>query len=310
MNQSLPKTFLKEHARVQRTPNCQLKPKPKQPFRAAKQKENNMQNSQTDQKATSFRTQFSLASMALSAVIALGVAPVASAAQRPISDFVNRQGTYCLQTDSQGNIDCSTSHYGGGPGCFLFTPPGPNLVGWSDPNANYFTLVDYAGLADQLLGGVLGTTTDGSINEVPQTDGRAEVSIVLNAHNALTWAITGLDSATGPLLFGHRVQDVAAGADAALGDCTLRLKFFNTAPGAPLPDFIQLLFCPDPGQQITFFGFTAQASGTLRANFGVSDGTPGRLECTQTGPVTTPCKKPPFFDCFPTEHIIISAVGH
>ncbi len=140
-------------------------------------------------------------------------------------------------------------------------------------------------------------------------DGRAEVSVILNAHNALTWAIRGSDSANGPLVFGHRAQDVAAGADAALGDCTLRLKFFNSAPGAPLPDFIQLLFCPDPGQQVTFFGFTAQASGALRANFGVPDGTPGRLECTQTGPVTTPCKKPPFFDCFPTEHIIIRAVG-
>ncbi len=41
--------------------------------------------------------------MALATIIVLGIPIAADAAQRPISDFVNRQGTYCLQTDPQGN---------------------------------------------------------------------------------------------------------------------------------------------------------------------------------------------------------------
>jgi len=133
-----------------------------------------------------------------------------------------------LQTDSQGNIDCAASSHGG-IGCFLFTPPVLNQLGWTDPAASLFVLVDYAGLANQYLGGALGTTMDGSVSEEPLADGRADVTVLVHTKNALTWAVAGFDSANGPLLFGHRAQDVAGGADAALGESTLQLRFINTA---------------------------------------------------------------------------------
>src|SRR5713101_5926879 len=65
----------------------------------------------------------------------------AAAGTRPITDFTSSQGTYCLKLDKAGNIDCTASSYGGSR-CFLFVPPQPNVVGWSDPTSSRFVLVD------------------------------------------------------------------------------------------------------------------------------------------------------------------------
>jgi len=82
--------------------------------------------------------------------------------------------------------------------------------------------VDYAGLANDYLkefGKDLGTTTTGMIIERRLSDGRAEDTVLLTTNNALTWVIQGCaDFATQPLLFGHRVTDILAGQDAAVGD--------------------------------------------------------------------------------------------
>ena len=240
----------------------------------------------------------------------------ATAAQRPITDFTSRQGAYCLQFDSSGNVDCAASGYNNHRGgCVLFVPPQPNVGGWIDPKTSVFTLVDYAGLADSLLGGALGTTLDGSVTEVPLPDGRAEVTVLLHTQNALTWASDVSASFPGPLLFGHLLSDVINGQDAALGSSLLQLKFKNTAPGAPLPDLIQLIFCPNTGQELTTLSFRAQATGTLRAASGVPDGTSGRLEVAQTGLLgvasVANSNSRVALDAFPAEHIVIQAIaGH
>src|SRR6266478_6596434 len=52
-----------------------------------------------------------------------------------------------------------------------------------------------------------------------------------------------------------------------------QLVFINTSPGAMLPDLMQLVFLPVPGQELRMVTFRAQANGTLRAAFGVPDGT-------------------------------------
>src|SRR5438552_1542215 len=113
---------------------------------------------------------------ALLAIAFIALTGTIYAAQRPITDFTSRQGTYCLKPDSSGNVDCAASGYNG-TGCALFVPPQPNVGGWIDPTTAIFTLVDYAGLADKLLNGALGTTLDGSVTEVPLADGRAEVTV-------------------------------------------------------------------------------------------------------------------------------------
>jgi len=96
----------------------------------------------------------------------------------------------------------------------------------------------------------------------------------------------------------------AAGADAAVGESSLQVRFGNTAPGAPLPDLQQLFGAPVPGQEgPSFISFYARADGTLRGNFGVPDGTPGRAEVIETGNGATG-------DGFPAERINLNAVGH
>ena len=80
------------------------------------------------------------------------------AAQRPVSDFLSRQGKFCLQLGADGNFDCSASTYvtdTTGGGCFQFIPPVANYMGWSDPKGTSASF-DYAGLADIALGRFIG----------------------------------------------------------------------------------------------------------------------------------------------------------
>jgi hypothetical protein len=232
----------------------------------------------------------------------------AAAGTRPITDFTSRQGTYCLKLDTDGNIDCTTSSYGGSD-CFLFVPPQPNVAGWTDPKSFRFVLVDYAGLADDhAFGTTFGTTMDGHITELPLSDGRASVAVLLHTQNAFTWASDISSSFPGPDLFGHELGEVLTGADAALGDSLLQLSFTNTAPGALLPDLIQLIFCPETQQRLDVQSFRASASGSL------PDGTPGRCEVVQTGLIDVSSiandSSRVALDAFPAEKITIQATGH
>jgi hypothetical protein len=212
---------------------------------------------------------------------------VAATGQRPIEDFVNAQGTFCFP-DGQG-------------GCLLFVPPVANFIGWFDPEQEIGASVDYAGLADAYAGGAFGTETTGTVTERPLKDGRAEVHVRLHTRNALSWVVDGFDF-TGPLLLGHRAPEVLAGAEPALGESFLHLKFINTARGAPLPDLIRLVVAPEAGQELVFLSFTAQAGGPL------ADGTPGRVQVVQTGLFMT-ASQAPTWDGFPAEKVILSAVG-
>ena len=247
-------------------------------------------------------------------IIALALSALeAAAGTRPITDFTSSQGTYCLKFDLSDNIDCSASSYGGSS-CDLFVPPQPNVAGWSDPKSHRFVLVDYAGLADDVVGGAFGTTMDGHITELPRSNGRAQVAVILHTQNAFTWASDVSTSFPGPVLFGHELADVLTGADAALGDSLYQLTFMNTAPGAPLPDVMQLTFCPEAGQEILVTSFRVSAHGSLRAAFGVADGTPGRLEMRQTGLIGVQTIANPnsrvALDAFPAEKVTIQATGH
>lgn len=248
----------------------------------------------------------------------------AAATQRPISDFLSVQGTFCIAPPAGGSCEDLGASLDPASGCCLFVPPTPNFFGWFDPASLNFASFDYAGLAAAnilaLSGGTidLGTTMSGSVTERPLPDGRAEVHVRLLTRRALAWAFNfnetdcppGNPFATCALRFGYRPVEVLAGATPALGDLLHHMVIINTAPGAPLPDLVQVGFAPAPGQEFQTHSFYSRASGALRAPFGVSEGTPGRLENTQTGLVGlvgTP--QAPSFDGFPAEHIKIYAVG-
>ena len=234
----------------------------------------------------------------LTGVAAMAIAATtgpASAGQRPLSDFISRQGAWCAAVDDAG-IDCLASHYGGpascGPDELTFTFP----LFWGDPKSGITAGIDMLG---QVSDGDPATAVDGSVAESSLPNGRADVKVVLQSSNARAIAF----DADGEGLFGP-----------APGEAMAQVKFTNTAPGAPLPDFFQMLFCPAPGQALEFLSMHARASGSLQAPFGVPDGTPGRLEVTQTGLIGTSTLVDPHsrvaVDAFPAEKVILHATGH
>jgi hypothetical protein len=239
----------------------------------------------------------------------LGPAPVQAAqdptVQRPISDFLDAQGT-----------------------TMVFNTPVPDQIGWANnpalsksqmPPPFRFALFDYAGLANDYLisqgHSSLDTTTDGTITERPLADGRAEVSVILHTTNALTWASNPVpDPNATPTLFGNRAADVLNGATPALGDSVLQVKFNNTAPGAPLPDLVNAFQLGNalPGQELVFLAFRGTATGPLHALAGLGpEGTPGLCLVVQTGLLMKSFnpKSRPGADAFPAELVELRRIG-
>jgi hypothetical protein len=198
-------------------------------------------------------------SLVLAAAAVIGTSAVgAPAQQRPIEDFVTAQGTF------------------GGPFAFLV---------WTDPEATLSTVVDYAGLVDSVItaasGGevTMGTEFSGGVTERALPDGRAHVHVRLRTTNAFTLGIDFSQMFPDGLIFGNDIPEVLMGDEPGLGDSLLHVKFTNTAPGAPLPDLLQLLLAPEPGQELLYIQFIANAEGPLE------DGTPGCLHTTQLEPI-------------------------
>jgi hypothetical protein len=140
----------------------------------------------------------------------------------------------------------------------VFTPPVRDQLGWgnsafdpgttsSDPSR--FMLVDYTGQAAQYLlqhGINLHTAVTGYVTETAiGTSGQIEVSVNLEATNALTWVanIANINPSqpnavnTAPLELGYRAQDLVANPSLkpALSDVHLQITFQEQA-GAPLAD--------------------------------------------------------------------------
>jgi hypothetical protein len=195
----------------------------------------------------------------VSTAFALGICAGSASAfagttQRPIGDFIQTQGTFCVD-DGNG-------------GCAIFVPPTPNFVGFTDTVHDLGISFDYAGLSDVPLAGALGTSFSGSVSERTVKDGSVIITVHLHTSNALVYVIpfdpnssNGNQFGTNDLIFGTRVTDVQAGATPALGDCTMDLVFTNSAPGLPIPDFEQLLFAPEKGQAVLSVVFEGSASG-------------------------------------------------
>jgi hypothetical protein len=220
----------------------------------------------------------------------MGFGAGSTAVHRPLSDFLSTQGTFCQDVLGDGS-------------CYLFVPPAPNFLGWTndtDTNTDgvqdkplLFAGVDFAGLANAHFGDPFGTEISGSILERPLADGRAAVDLLIHTRNANGWVID-LDVAGDvlaqiadkPTLFGQRPEEIDPGETPSLGSTSLRVVFINTAPGAPIPDITQLAFAPSEGQVLQTLAFAARLDGTLNAPFGVPDGTPGRCTIMQNGILT------------------------
>jgi hypothetical protein len=185
--------------------------------------------------------------------------PSGSTVELPISAFLSQQGT-----------------------TMAFTPPVPDQVGWSDSiynpgttnNPNLFLMADYTGQAAHYLlenGIDLHTKVSGFVTETPiGTTGLEEVSVNLEATNALTWVAdlaTSSNVNTAPLELGYRAQDLVANPSLqpALSTVSFQVTFQQDA-GAPLPDLVQPLgFGNNPnGFSLETINFQSYGTGLLR----------------------------------------------
>jgi hypothetical protein len=227
----------------------------------------------------------------------------AQAGERPLSDFLSRQGAFCLVFNEEG-FDCAASYYDGPP-CegddrTRFTFP----LFWSDPTGR-IAVVDTLGDLDKSeFGGNFGTSVTGSISESARRGGGAQVTITLHTQDALMVAF----DENGDQAFG-----TAQGDTPTLGDALVQIKLTNPTLGAPLPDMTQLNFCPLPGQALETFSINARAKGPLHEVFGVAEGTPGQLHVIQTGLIGTAGHVNPHStlanDAYPAEQVTIRATG-
>ena len=176
---------------------------------------------------------------------------------------------------------------------------------WGDPVSGRAAWVDYAGVMNRQIvasGGVsLRTTATGTVVERPLNDGTAEVTVLVHTANAFVYVT---DFNLNPL-FGNTPAEVAAGAAAGVGKCLLHVVFINSAPGAPLPDLLDIFLSGGT----RFIAMSSTATGPLNANFGVSTGTPGFFQMTQTGVLQSHGSGGPRGDFFPAEHINLTVVG-
>ena len=154
-----------------------------------------------------------------------GQMPDRGCTKRPLSDFLDAQGT----TE-------------------FFFPPVQDMLAWTDLEFVNFALVDYAGLANDYLESVdpalsLGTEVEGRVLECVGRDGTVTIKVVLSTENALGFAqsvedlfASGFDFLNTPTIFGVKAQDVEDGAEPALGHVRLQATFTIDNSGDPLPD--------------------------------------------------------------------------
>jgi hypothetical protein len=190
------------------------------------------------------------------------------------------------------------------------------MATWFDTEGNG-AFVDYAGLVAryvlQISGGAIDIMPDfdGMVTQRLLSDGRVEVHVVLRASGALAGAqpVFEVGFEQSGLIFGNQYDAVLAGAEPALADVHMEIKFITTAPlGAPLPDLTQVWFAPQPGQELLQIKFLATATGPLHSLFGVPEGTRGRLMVQQVGIMNTSAPSTAT-DAFPVEFIKVQPLG-
>jgi hypothetical protein len=232
-------------------------------------------------------------------VIGLAAAPDGPAKNRPLSDFLNTQGST--------NIN---------------VPPVPDYLGWIAPAPRVKTptdsyvggnsaACDYAGLANRWLvqrgHPSLGTSFTGSVTERKLSDGRILVQVELHTTNALTYGERITEEPFGnfdtdPLIFGAKAQDVLAGATPGIGECHASFAWKQN-PG-PLVDL-----CFDTSYEWVTYSFRASAKGPLTELAGYGpDGTPGHLMVSQTGLFRTRFQGATA-DAFPAEFVEVRGTG-
>lgn len=189
---------------------------------------------------------------------------------RPVGEFLASQGSYCMP-DGQG-------------GCITYAMPVQNHIAFYDEAKRKTIMVDYAGTTNMFMREKAGmdyrTTFSGDMREEPMPDGRSRVTVHYTGENALVYIVNGTDIANGPLFLGTRPNELMnPEKKGTTGYMELTVSYINQAPGMPVPDLMQLVRFPQPGQQLLETRFAFKGSGV---NF---SGQPTNFMIEQQGPV-------------------------
>ncbi len=182
------------------------------------------------------------------------------------------------------------------------TAQGGGYFWWTEPGSPNNFYIDYVNNYGAPLG--LGTTLSGTVTERKLRNGQTQVSVKLHVQNAFGYAWR---NDTG-LALGHSYADVVGGKDPAVGDCLFSLDYVTSRkPGDPMTA-AQDRHTWLPASRIVKIQIVAELDGTLRASFGVPDGTPGKAQTTQVGLYGVSAWNSGS-DYFPAEHINIFPTG-
>jgi len=189
---------------------------------------------------------------------------------RPIEDWVDAQGTLCTPDVVNG-------------GCLEFLPGiKRNFPAWANMDGSLCAIVDYYGIvADYLFinsGGMVNIPTKltGTIKEEALGDGSAFVTVKVETKDAVTWVVRACAFLDDPI-YGARYDEILNGATPTLSDAKCEFTFINVWPGAPLPDFLDIVYNSWSKFQVDMFRCSGEGDGLLRAAFGVPEGTPGHF---------------------------------
>ena len=187
---------------------------------------------------------------------------------RSIEEFLKEQGTYCIDDGSGG--------------CRLFAPRIANYLAWFDPSQDRTIAVDYAGLVKTWLEShgrdAFGGHITGSVMEQVQADGRSMITVDLHMMNATSFMVQGPELQAPPIFGTYPMELMHAPNHPALGNVHMHLVFMNFEPRMSMPDLIQLVTAPKPGQEILDFQFHYDGQWMLQ------DGSMQHVVVSRAGP--------------------------
>jgi hypothetical protein len=179
---------------------------------------------------------------------------------RPIQDFLVAQGTYCFP-DETGN-------------CQLYLAPISNYLSWFTRELGprgTTVAIDYAGIANtwmqQQTGRSAGTSLSGRVTERVIGDGQSHVTVELFGQDVMAYAVDHANLA-GPLFWGARPFEVGAGQAPGTGSMRMEIRFTHNAPGGPLPDLLQIIRQPQPGQHLESVMLSYSGKGEFGEAYG------------------------------------------
>lgn len=205
--------------------------------------------------------------------------------QRPFSDWLSAQGSF---------VNPATC--------------GATVFGWLPPDFSTFALADYSGKIAQCItnngGPVFSPAFSGTVTERDLADGTAEIHVI--HHFTDTYVVARDTTQVGsPAILGYRAAELFGqpNRQSALANGILQVKFIIAQPGDPLPDATAI-------SNILTISTRIRGEGPLRAAFGVTEGTRGKVMVSQTGLFDISGQGNGVADGFPAEIVRVFKAGN